>query len=273
MKRKKNLLIAFFFLLFIAAGIYCDSEIYKEYIVIFKKDAVFEPPYINGKLDGPFTIYAKGKIKFKATYRNGVRDGIATKYYDNGSVENKMFYKNDKLEGLQYRYFENGKLNYSQNLHNGKFYGEQRTYDESGNLNTYSVFDIHEHDFFDYHYDQRGNLIKQEGFVFSFSIFSIDKKRDSVIVLEENAANPTNKFHGVEDLYITVATPPNLKLNLTVTINGTTYADLKVVNNTIKIPNAFPNIGTYKIFIESHLKNKQGEMIDGINERARIEKI
>ncbi|HZY35237.1 MAG TPA: hypothetical protein VFE53_01235 [Mucilaginibacter sp.] len=270
MKQKGTIGMSIFISICLLALIYNNYDnLHRLYIVLFNKSGVLIS-YKDGKMDGDLIKYVDGKVHLKVNFKNSLREGWATQYYNNGRIENKIFYKDNKAQGIEYEYYSNGQLNYSRCWKDGKQYGNLLKYFTDGKLDTYAVFDIMGRNFYDHHYDRTGKLVKMEGYVTSSFIYSLDEKNDSTIVLNYYAYHHNNRFDGIRDLYITVATPPNLILKLQVDINHQIFKNLKVVNNTIRIPNAFSIKGTYHIFITSNLVDKSDNIVDGINNKTTI---
>ena len=172
---------------------------------------------------------------------------------------------------MEYEYYSNGVLNYKRRWRDNKPYGDVFWFLKNGKLSSYAVDDITGKRFTLYSYDKNGQIDKMIGFVFSFNIFSVNYKTDSIVVLNYGPKQLNNKFHDIGDLYITTATPPGLTLKLEVEINNQVFDNLKAIDNTVRIPNAFPAKGRYSIFISSHLLDNNSQVINGINEKTTIE--
>lgn len=93
-------------------------------------------------------------------------------------------------------------------------------------------------------FDSLKHSNKVLGTPFSSNLYYIDQKPDTAILLRDNQT-----YQDIKDLYISVATPPGLTPLITVLINNTPINNLKIINNTIRIKNAFPNNLNYKISI------------------------
>lgn len=246
------------------------NNLQKVYIKVFNKSILIANHNSNGQVDGQMLKYADGKLQIEENYKNGLKDGWSIKYYDDGHIENRKFYKNNKAQGTEYGYYKNGSLRYSRTWRDNKLYGSLFYNYENGKINAYGTYDIMGWNFFDYHYKQSGEIAKKEGFVVSSNIYSLDEKSDTTLVLNYDAYHHDNRFHNIKDLYLTVATPPNTKLQVNVDINNQSFKDLTIVDNTIRIPNAFPTIDTYHIFVTTHLFDKKNKVIDGINIKTVI---
>jgi hypothetical protein len=270
MKKPQIIISIFLSIVFLILIIKNFQNLHKGYIVIFNKSGTVANFNSRGQLDGEMIKYVNGKIQIKANFIDGLKEGWVLKYYSDGRIENKLFYRANKAQGTEYEYYNNGKLNYTRYWKDDKQYGDLFKYFENGKLDTYSTYDILGLNFCDFHYDQSGKLVKMEGFVISFTIYSLNEKGDSTIVLNREVNNFSNRFTDIKDLYITVASPPGLILKATANINDRSFKDLKITNNTIKISDAFPAKDTYHIFITSHLVDKSNNVINGINFKTTI---
>ncbi len=65
--------------------------------------------YKDGIKDGLWTRwYENGKKKEEKNYKNGKLDGLGTSWYENGQKEKEENYKDDKQDGLEVWWHENG---------------------------------------------------------------------------------------------------------------------------------------------------------------------
>ncbi|OIQ67617.1 MORN repeat variant [mine drainage metagenome] len=208
----------------------------------------------------------------KANFVNGLKNGWRNYYYETGIVHSKMYFKNDTAEGIEYQYYENGSLNYRANLSKGKRYGDLYWYFKNGKLDSYAAFDVKEESFCLFEYDQTGKIIGMKGVVISYNIYSLNKKNYSTIVLNDDGYHRDIKYSNIKDLYITVATPPNVDVIVNADINNIHFKNLSIHDNSIKIPNVFMDKGPYKIFIDANMKDKSGKLIKGMKMRRIIHK-
>ncbi len=83
--------------------------------------------YFDNKRDSTWIFYSfiNGRIALKEDYRNGLKDGLSFRYYDDGTVAEKMMWKNGKENGIWEQYYENGNIRltaaYKNGLREGKF--------------------------------------------------------------------------------------------------------------------------------------------------------
>jgi hypothetical protein len=250
MERKTKLYVLFGCLTIIIV-FFNRASIYQLYIKIVKKSTILENRNNKGQLDGEVTSYINGNIYLKANFKNGLKNGWAMKYFGNGQVKNKSFYKDDKLDGVENEYYENGRPHYESNYKYGRYYGNGWNWLKNGKLFVYNTSDVSNNLFYYSEFDSVGRPTKVIGEVFSRNIFSINDKDGSVILL-----NDRQSFDSINDLYITVATPPQLLPQIDININKTHSSYLKIDDNTIQIKNAFTGKGAYKMDIYGHLLDK-----------------
>ena len=53
--------------------------------------------YVNGKEEGTFKTYYRGKVKMEKQYSNGELNGYEREYHNNGKLNFEAFYKNGEL--------------------------------------------------------------------------------------------------------------------------------------------------------------------------------
>ncbi len=85
--------------------------------------------YRKGEIDGIYSEYYEddGKIKLKAKYVEGKKNGFYLKYHRNGNLKEKKSYEWNKEEGNDSVWHENGSMNnvthYHQGIREGKYSG------------------------------------------------------------------------------------------------------------------------------------------------------
>ena len=150
------------------------------------KPRLYMPYNVNGELHGDYIeFYEDGKISYKITYENGIRQGKSMGYLENGKVieeknyvdgkkegkaletfegmiQMKANYKNNKIDGAMFLYYPSGKLLQKRNFINGKAEGELVEYYENGVVKekAYFINDKQEREHF--FYDEKGKLIKTD---------------------------------------------------------------------------------------------------------------
>ena len=65
-------------------------------------------------------VLRKRSIRKKRNYKDGKKDGLFEKYYENGQLESKGNYKDGKWDGIHEKYYENGQLKKKGNYKDGK---------------------------------------------------------------------------------------------------------------------------------------------------------
>lgn len=131
--------------------------------------------------------YSNGALQAKATFKNGVRDGITTEYYETGEIKTitrfnngvvsdtvKGFYKSGNIELIQfssqgidsiYTYYDSKNENIKSKgpLANGKVSGWHKVYKENGSIANFMEFiDIGEPEQYinrSFVYDNQGKII------------------------------------------------------------------------------------------------------------------
>jgi len=69
---------------------------------------------VKGKIDSTAVWFGpNGRVLFVANYRDGVRQGMQTEYYENGLVKSRVNYRDGQRQGIQTEYNENGTVNSS----------------------------------------------------------------------------------------------------------------------------------------------------------------
>lgn len=78
--------------------------------------------------------YSDGKLKIEGTFKNGLRDGKWTSYYDNGNIWTVNNYLEDANHGEYFMYNQDGSLKLQGFYEHGEETGVWIINDESGNL-------------------------------------------------------------------------------------------------------------------------------------------
>lgn len=246
------------------------SDIYRSYLVTFKKSGLVVHFNLKGQLDGENDVVTNGIVETEANFLDGKKDGWTINYYKTGKLKDKTFFRYGKANGPSYQYYESGKLKYKCNYRNDKRFGDLNWYLENGKLDSYAVYNIKGESFCSFEYDNSGKIKDMRGLVVSPDIFSFDTNY-SVKLLNFNL-EAKEGYHGIRDLYFVVATPPDLNMNISVKINDKLVNSSPIIDNCVKVPNAFTKPGVYKIFIESHLLDTLGKIVNGINIESIIKK-
>ncbi len=226
---------------------------------MFKKDGLIASYDHLNRLDGKVTIFKKGTIQKVLNYKNGKKQGWGYSYYPNGQLERKSYYEQDESDGPEIAYFQNGQVSYNATIKNNKRLGSFYSYSNDGRLELYSTYDITGERFYTCQYDISGKIIIFNSPI-SAHLYSIDTKADTVIMLHFEVQNKN-----IKDLYVTIATPPQAQLDIRISVNDTPYDNFKIVNNVIRIKNAFPNKGLNRIFMTFSMFYKNQKIIDSLN--------
>mgnify|MGYP000904467196 FL=1 len=150
------------------------------------KPRIYMPYSVNGELHGDYIeFYEDGKISYKITYENGIRQGKSISYLESGKsigetnyidgkkegksletfegmIQMKANYKNNKIDGDMFLYYPSGKLLQKRSFINGKAEGELIEYYENDVIKekAYFINDKQEKEHF--FYDEKGKLIKTD---------------------------------------------------------------------------------------------------------------
>lgn len=209
-----------------------------------------------GRYDGEVIGYVKGKKSFIISFKNGLRHGFTRTYFEDGRLKNETPYLNNKKNGLEREYYDNGSLNYNTDWRDGTRVGSSEHYSESGFLMNYDAFDVQGPDtsrldiVYYAEYDSIGRVLKQAGSVFGENIYSKHYKNQKVVILEDG-----QHYEDINDLYLTLATPPNFYADIDIIINKARLRRSHLTSHTLKVQGAFPGPGDYSITITGELKN------------------
>ncbi len=248
-------ILSLLILLLLTTALLAWDKIYIGYVVLFKRTALLNHYNSAGQWDGEIKGYIDGNIYVSANFSNGLRDGLTTTYFTNGQIKNMSFFKKNKREGSEVGYYADGKMNYKGSWKNNKKYGSAYHYSADGKLTNYDGLDV-VNLFFYMEYDGSGKTIPSFGSSFSSNIFSYDVKTDSIILLIDN-----HSYQNINNLNITVATPPDLTPQINLLINDKPVKDFKIKDNTINIKDAFLNKGLYNLKITGALLNQKNRRV------------
>ncbi|OFY91199.1 MAG: hypothetical protein A3K10_15635 [Bacteroidetes bacterium RIFCSPLOWO2_12_FULL_31_6] len=117
---------------------YIEGEPDSEYKLYNKKGALTEHKFFsNGKLNGLYTSYydvGEDYPEVMIPYKNGVIDGIVTKYYLNGQKSFITTFVDGKKEGIEKEFYKNGTLSSDVEYKDGQLNGYYKTYHPNGQL-------------------------------------------------------------------------------------------------------------------------------------------
>jgi len=83
-----------------------------------ERDGLMFEPNSEKPFTGKYVIYwndGDEQKKEAINYKNGVLDGLYTKWYENGQKSLEANFKNGKLDGLETIWYENGQKKYELN--------------------------------------------------------------------------------------------------------------------------------------------------------------
>ena len=80
------------------------------------------------------TFYQTGELKERYNLKDGVRDGIYTKWYLNGQIGKQANYKIGIMNGELKTWYPNGIVKATYPIVSGKIEGTAKYYDSDGNL-------------------------------------------------------------------------------------------------------------------------------------------
>ena len=80
------------------------------------------------------TFYQTGELKERYNLKDGVRDGIYTKWYLNGQIGRQANYKIGIMNGELKTWYHNGIVKATYPIVSGKIEGTAKYYDSDGNL-------------------------------------------------------------------------------------------------------------------------------------------
>lgn len=130
--------------------------------------------------DGPFKdFYDDGALKSSGTYKNGKFEGFIKNYHPNGNMIQKMHFSNDSFIGGQYEYYDNGVIK------------------------SYDFFVTTTARRFTIHFDEKGNIIKDQ---------TVGKPLSLIVIDEKSAYDSTDTIV----LNLIIAKPEHVKTKLTV---------------------------------------------------------
>lgn len=78
--------------------------------------------------------YITGEKQEEIHYKNGIKDGINTFWYQNGEKMYECNYQNGQLNGTFTQWFDNGKVDYIAKYENGRPSGTWKYYGKDGSL-------------------------------------------------------------------------------------------------------------------------------------------
>jgi antitoxin component YwqK of YwqJK toxin-antitoxin module/S1-C subfamily serine protease len=100
-----------------------------------------EVNYKDGERDGlQRKWYENGQLKYEGNYKDSERDGLQRAWYENGQLEEEFNFKDGEVDGLNRKWYENGQLSSEVNKKDGEVDGLSRKWYENGQLNLENNF-------------------------------------------------------------------------------------------------------------------------------------
>ena len=132
-----------------------NGQLWKEYYVY----NTVNNNTVNNKMDKYYKEwYSNGQIYKYDNYKDGMKDGISTTWYEDGKIESQTIYKNDFIIEEK-QWYENGQLHYIINYKDEKYNGQHIEYHPNGVLK-FKINLIEDEKDGDYlEYDENGQLI------------------------------------------------------------------------------------------------------------------
>jgi len=106
----------------------------KLFIITFGKSGTVGHTNDNGRFDGEAESYINGQLIKKATFKNGLLDGLTTCYYSNGAIKSKTFFKKDNVDGIETTFYIDGKIKSKESFKNGAREGPKILYYRNGQI-------------------------------------------------------------------------------------------------------------------------------------------
>ncbi len=122
-----------------------------------------EGNFINSKKDSTwkyYSYYSHAVIAIE-NYKNGLKDGISKRFYENGSISEEQEWRNNLKDGEWKQYFQNGELRSSGIYKEGKLSGTYEVYYENGQLRAQGNYDNNIMNGNWVYYDENGKIQAQ----------------------------------------------------------------------------------------------------------------
>jgi antitoxin component YwqK of YwqJK toxin-antitoxin module len=126
--------------------------------------------------------YVNGNINSEIYFVQNKMNGPAKYYYPDGKLKSELYYVDDLLEGEGKWYYDNGQLESKSFSIQGREYGSTYFYNAQGQLELYQCIDFNDDAMYILKFDEAGNVIKEEGVVFSPAIKVLPEDTAALIV-------------------------------------------------------------------------------------------
>lgn len=112
----------------------------------------------DGKITGEATFFdSLGNVSNKASYKNGLEEGVSLNYFLNGRISDSMNFQNGLRNGYQYRFDTLGQLNACSFFYYGLKMGPDIFY-SNNSIKQYFFTDFNKEDLVNVKYDSTGGL-------------------------------------------------------------------------------------------------------------------
>jgi len=223
-----------------------------KYYILFKKTGRIVNYDQDGFLNGNIITLKAGDTVEAAKYVHGNKEGWTYVYYPNNRVHYKKFYHLNAQDGPEIAYYPNGRVNYTGTIRYGNRFGSLYWFSNDGILDSYSTYDFTGTPFYTVNYDHSGNIQQIINQPVSSKTFSIDTLSGKLVPLKFDETNQP-----IRDLFIIIGVAPHISIDFTVTVNGSTVDNLKMVNDVIQVKDAFSKHGLNAIYLTLRIDNKK----------------
>lgn len=240
-----------------------NEEASERFLTDYYDDGKVKSTFLyNEKLDGNGIYeyyYSNGVLRLKIPYVKRKKEGWAEQYDSLGRRISRVHYSNNDRIGPTFWYSENGELRSSSNWIGNKQYGEGFFYFPDSSVRKYYVKDFSGKVFYVLDCDNEGNLIKEEGTIFSYRAFIEPKEMDDNA--EEVKPRPIEDevfsiTKGTE-IIVTVITPAIMESRFYFIVkNRSSYIDTlkaEIKYNTAVFKTDFLTKGEYSILFKGEL--------------------
>jgi hypothetical protein len=197
--------------------------------------------------------YPDGKLKAEINFVQNKMSGPARYYFPDGQLKSEVHYVDDLLDGEAKWYHSNGQLEIQSFRVKGKEYGSTYFYNAQGKLEAYHCVDFNDDTIYILKFDETGNVIKEEGVVFSPAI---------KVLPEDPSALKVDK---PVKLLITAAQPPGYSTNIWTRdfIDGKVKSREQhpIENSTVTVEEVFSYAGEQGIVVIGELRNQQNGLV------------
>jgi hypothetical protein len=198
--------------------------------------------------------------------KDKVKENTIQEFYDDGRLKTEYTINDDSLKhGIFKMFYNNGIKKEELAYSNGYLFGEQFFYNEEGDITKYSVVDGFDDVIYVLKFDDKGDVIKEDGMVVSPNVYCPNCKEGTVTLLD------TVLFNGM------VSIPPSKTIIVKLKViepNGQIKIDVIKVykNNVIAFQEIFQELGSYQFEIVGTLLSANGDIykIDTVRKQVEV---